>query len=57
MPPKPSPSGNSSAAHIGFEAKLWLAADKLRNNMDTSEYEHVVLSATVSFAVSVHQPQ
>ncbi len=24
-------------AHLGFEAKLWLAADKLRNNMDATE--------------------
>ncbi|MBI5767861.1 MAG: N-6 DNA methylase [Verrucomicrobia bacterium] len=32
-----------SAAALGFEAKLWLAADKLRNNMDAAEYKHVVL--------------
>jgi type I restriction enzyme M protein len=32
-----------SSATIGFEAKLWLAADKLRNNMDAAEYKHVVL--------------
>ena len=32
-----------STATIGFEAKLWLAADKLRNNMDAAEYKHVVL--------------
>ena len=36
-------STKDSAAHIGFEAKLWLAADKLRNNMDAAEYKHVVL--------------
>src|SRR5882757_5261568 len=36
------PSTNSSA-NIGFEAKLWLAADKLRSNMDAAEYKHVVL--------------
>ncbi|MES1191375.1 MAG: class I SAM-dependent DNA methyltransferase [Steroidobacter sp.] len=34
---------NDSTANIGFEAKLWLAADKLRNNMDAAEYKHVVL--------------
>ena len=34
---------DSSSASIGFEAKLWLAADKLRNNMDAAEYKHVVL--------------
>ncbi len=33
----------TSTANIGFEAKLWLAADKLRNNMDAAEYKHVVL--------------
>jgi type I restriction enzyme M protein len=33
----------ASSAKLGFEAKLWLAADKLRNNMDAAEYKHVVL--------------
>ncbi len=28
---------------LGFEQKLWLAADKLRSNMDAAEYKHVVL--------------
>ena len=28
---------------IGFENKLWEAADLLRNNMDPAEYKHVVL--------------
>ncbi len=32
-----------STATIDFEAKLWLTADKLRNNMDAAEYKHVVL--------------
>ena len=36
-------SANGSSATIGFEAKLWLAADKLRSNMDAAEYKHVVL--------------
>ena len=36
-------SNNGSTANIGFEAKLWLSADKLRNNMDAAEYKHVVL--------------
>ena len=30
-------------ANLGFEAKLWAAADALRNNMDAAEYKHVVL--------------
>ena len=32
-----------TAANLGFEAKLWAAADALRNNMDAAEYKHVVL--------------
>src|SRR6185295_18550022 len=40
---KSTSSSDKSAANLGFEAKLWLAADKLRNNMDAAEYKHVVL--------------
>ena len=29
---------NANGANLGFEVKLWLAADKLRNNMDAAEY-------------------
>jgi type I restriction enzyme M protein len=36
-------SNNSTTAQLGFEAKLWAAADALRNNMDAAEYKHVVL--------------
>jgi type I restriction enzyme M protein len=36
-------TANGSAAVVGFEATLWAAADKLRNNMDAAEYKHVVL--------------
>jgi len=32
-----------NGATLGFEAKLWQAADKLRSNMDAAEYKHVVL--------------
>lgn len=28
---------------VGFEEKLWQAADKMRSNMDAAEYKHVVL--------------
>ncbi len=41
--PKSAKKSAQSAATIGFEAKLWLTADKLRNNMDAAEYKHVVL--------------
>jgi len=33
----------SNGANLGFEGKLWKAADKLRSNMDAAEYKHVVL--------------
>ncbi|MCC6302176.1 MAG: SAM-dependent DNA methyltransferase [Gammaproteobacteria bacterium] len=34
---------NTNGGALGFEAKLWAAADALRNNMDAAEYKHVVL--------------
>jgi type I restriction enzyme M protein len=43
MAGKKSKSTSKSTASLGFEAKLWLTADKLRNNMDAAEYKHVVL--------------
>jgi len=43
MPAKRKPAKKDSTANFGFEAKLWLTADKLRNNMDAAEYKHVVL--------------
>src|SRR5437667_12709802 len=33
----------SNGANLGFEQKLWSAADKLRGHMDASECKHVVL--------------
>jgi type I restriction enzyme M protein len=41
--PRPRSAAKTNSANIGFEAKLWLAADKLRSNMDAAEYKHVVL--------------
>src|SRR5687767_8592747 len=41
MPKKSTTKSNGSP--LGFEAKLWAAADALRNNMDAAEYKHVVL--------------
>jgi type I restriction enzyme M protein len=35
--------GASSGAPLGFEEKLWAAADKMRGHMDAAEYKHVVL--------------
>ncbi|MBJ87043.1 MAG: hypothetical protein CL461_02275, partial [Acidimicrobiaceae bacterium] len=28
---------------LGFESDLWASANKMRGNMDASEYKHVVL--------------
>ena len=33
----------NNGANLGFEQKLWQAADKLRSNMDAAEYKGVVL--------------
>jgi type I restriction enzyme M protein len=33
----------NNGAILGFEEKLWQAADKLRGHMDAAEYKHVVL--------------
>ena len=33
----------SGGCALGFEAKLWAAADKLRGNLNAAEYKHVVL--------------
>jgi type I restriction enzyme M protein len=37
------PKTNGNGANLGFEAKLWAAADKLRGNMEPSDYKHVAL--------------
>ena len=34
---------NNNGANLGFETQLWAAADKLRGNMEPSDYKHVAL--------------
>ena len=34
---------NLNTADIGFEDQIWKAADKMRGNIDASEYKSVVL--------------
>jgi len=41
--PKGEAPAKRGGGDLGFEATLWAAADKLRNNMDAAEYKHVVL--------------
>ncbi|TET39219.1 MAG: SAM-dependent DNA methyltransferase [Planctomycetota bacterium] len=36
-------SKKSNGAKLGFEEKLWAAADKMRGHMDAGEYKHVAL--------------
>jgi type I restriction enzyme M protein len=36
-------TNTGNGANLGFEEKLWAAADKLRSHMDAAEYKHVVL--------------
>ncbi len=43
MPRSRTASPKDTSASLGFEAKLWLAANKPRNNMDAAEYKHVAL--------------
>ena len=40
---KRSSKKTDTGTNLGFEAKLWRAADALRKNMDSAEYKHAVL--------------
>ena len=52
----PQQTGFETAANAGFEAKLWAAADALRNNMDAAEYKHVVLGLNLLKCISDGEP-
>jgi type I restriction enzyme M protein len=43
MARKGGTKSSGSGANLGFEATMWAAADKLRGNVDASDYKHVVL--------------
>lgn len=40
---EPKKAENKSTTNVGFEEKLWSAADMLRSHMDAAVYKHVVL--------------
>ena len=40
-PPAKSSKSNGNGANIGFEAQLFLAADKLRKNLEPSDYKEM----------------
>ncbi len=40
---RPAKKMDNGGANLGFEATLWSAADKLRGNMEPSDYKHVAL--------------
>jgi len=42
-PAKRAKNANGNGANLGFEAQLFLAADKLRKNLEPSDYKHVAL--------------
>jgi type I restriction enzyme M protein len=43
MPKGDTTRKNGNGGNLGFEAELFKAADKLRGNMEPSDYKHVVL--------------
>ena len=43
MAKKTTTSKTNNGAILGFEQKLWQAADKLRGHLDAADYKHVVL--------------
>src|ERR1700686_1046457 len=41
--PAKASKANGNGANLGFEAQMFLAADKLRKNLEPSDYKHVAL--------------
>src|SRR5438477_9837490 len=41
--PSKTSKSNGNGADLGFEAQMFLAADKLRKNLEPSDYKHVAL--------------
>lgn len=49
----PATKKAGNGANLGFEAQMFLAADKLRQNLEPSDYKHVVLGLVFLKHVSV----
>ena len=47
-----SATAEGKTGSLGFENRLWEAADLLRNNMDPAEYKHVVLGLLLPKLIS-----
>jgi type I restriction enzyme M protein len=45
---------HGGGANLGFEEKMWMAADKLRGKIDPAEYKHVVLGLIFLKYISDH---
>jgi type I restriction enzyme M protein len=43
MPKSEQRGAGGNGANLGFEEKLWAAADRMRGHMDPAEYKHVAL--------------
>ena len=50
----PNTMAKLNTADIGFEDQIWKAADKMRGNLDASEYKSVVLGLIFLKYISDH---
>jgi roadblock/LC7 domain-containing protein len=46
MPRAKTDKKKANGANLGFEEKLWAAADKMRGHMDAAGYKHVERDGT-----------
>jgi DNA repair protein RadC len=50
-----STPAKGNGANLGFEQKLWAAADKMRGHMDAAEYKHVARVFHVAYLDSTYR--
>lgn len=46
----------STGANLGFEKKLWEAADTLLGSMDAAEYKHLLIVMLAPYGGRVYDP-